>query len=380
MQTLRTHDRSIESPHLPRAGGFSLVEILIGMTLGLLVVGALGQIYVGGRVVNHIIEDTATLNENGRFAMEFLNRDIRLAGYFACGGAKSRIANALDGETFWLRLQGIEGFDGGTDARAAEALPSVFDALPTPLDGRDLFVIRYADQRRVLRVTAGDLDLGNDRFVFDTTQPFAQGDVVVLNDAACHQASVFQVMDAYNADGYHAISYDPDSATVVPGNCTGKLAGEYACDDPDRSASERDPLDGFVGAELTPLVARTFFVAELPADDCTPTTSDCAAIAACPTLYLAGTDAPNGVPVLRDVTDMEVTYGIDADIDEDLVGSGDADVDAYLGAHEVNAQDRWHQVISVRIDLELTNADCNQVHFQTTTALRNSATGSLLAY
>jgi type IV pilus assembly protein PilW len=363
-----------------RVGGYTLVEILIAMVLGLIVVAGLEQIYVSGRVVNRIIDNTGTLTENGRFAMEFFARDIRLAGYFSCGGAKAVLANALNEETFWTRLQGIDGYDGGTDIRAAEPLPDVFDALPDPLDGRDVLVLRYADLRRAMVVDAGGHDPGNDRFLFDTTHPFARGDVLVLNDAACHQTAVFQVMGAYNEPPVFYISYDPDATTAVPGNCTDNLAGEYDCDDPDRALAERQPADNFVDAEVTPLILRAFFVALQPADECTPSVDDCAAVSRCPTLYVMGTDVPGAVPVLRDVADLEITYGVDTDIVPHQMGSGDADVDAYLDAHEIRAQDVWHQVISVRIRLDLINADCRTVDFVTTTALRNSATGDLLTY
>jgi len=380
MRAPATNPRGAATPRSWRTAGFTLVEILIAMFLGLLVVGALGQIYVSGRVVNRVIENSATLNENGRFAMEFFARDIRLAGYFACGGAKSMMADALSEETFWTRLQGIEGFDGGDLLIAADTLPDVFDALPPPLAGRDVFAVRYADLRRSMRISPGDLDLGNDRFLFDTTHPFVAGDVLVVNDAACHQAGVFQVMYAYNDSGNHSISYDPDATNADPGNCTDKLAGEYTCADPDRALKEANPVDNFVGGVLTPLTVRTFFVANRPADECTPTAIDCAAIAHCPTLYVAGTDVAGAVPVLPDVTDLEVTYGIDADIEAGQPASGDADVDAYLSAHEIRAQGLWHKVISMRIQLQLTNADCRRVDFVTTTALRNSAGGGLLAY
>ena len=364
-----------------RAGGFTLVEILIALVLGLLVVGALGQLYVGGRVVNRVIETSATMNEEGRFAMEFFARDIRLAGHFSCGGAKAKLANAVDGQTFWTILRGLDGYDGGEPSSiAAETLPSVFSDWPSPLPGRDILVLRYADLRRSMPVTTGDFELGNDRFRFDTTHPFAEGQILILNDASCVQTSVFQAVHAYNNDNDHSVSYDPDATTASPGNCTSHLAGEYDCTDPDRTFKERDPLDSFVNAELAPLTVRAFFVANQPTNQCTPTAEHCAAIANCPTLYVAGNDVPGAVPVLPDVTDLELTYGIDDDIERDQPGSGDADVDAYLRADQVRAGDLWHQVLSVRLHLELTNADCRTVEFDLTTALRNSATGALLSY
>lgn len=364
---------------LQGSAGFSLVELMIAMLLGLLVVGALGQIYVGSRDVNRIIANAVTLNENGRFAMELFTRDIRLAGYFSCGGAKSKVAHALRAETFWLRLEGITGFDGGGDAQSPDTLPSAFDTLPAPLAGTDVLVVRYADVRRGRIVRSGEMDIGNKRFVFASRHPFALGQVLIANDAACDQTSVFQVVSSINS-GSFIVSYDKNATTVSPGNCSNHLAGDYSCADADRTLRERDPADRFVNAQLTPLTARAYFVANLPSSECTPTAASCAALAQCPTLYTAGADVTGAVPVLRDVTDLEISYGIDSAVNENVPGSGDASVDFYLDATEVMAQGRWHQVISIKVDLSITNADCVQVDFVTTTALRNSPTGNLLAY
>ena len=365
---------------LGRHAGFSLVELMIAMMLGLLVVGALGQVYVGGRDVNRIITNAATLNESARFAMEFFTRDIRLAGYFSCGGAKSKVANALRNETFWLKIVGIEGFDGGDDVRAADTLPSEFSTLPTPLAGTDVLAVRYADVRRGRIVGSGNMDLANNRFVFTTPPAYPLGQVLMVNDEACDQTSVFQVVGSQSTTASFVISYDKNATAVAPGNCTNKLAGDYACGDADLALAERDPTDRFVNAQLTPLTSRAYFVANLPRADCQPTTSTCAALANCPTLYTAGLDTAGAVAMLRDVTDLEVVYGIDDEVDRNSPGSGDASADRYLNAQEVTSQDRWHQVISVQIQLEITNADCKAMDFVTTTALRNSPTGSLLAY
>ena len=108
-----------------KTSGFSLLELMIAMTLGLLVIAGLGQLYVGGRDANRIIDNTARLNDNGRFAGEFLARDLRLAGYFSCGGPKANVANAINAQTFWFKLQGIEGYDGEEDApHSIQRLPN----------------------------------------------------------------------------------------------------------------------------------------------------------------------------------------------------------------------------------------------------------------
>lgn len=352
-----------------RMSGFSLTELMIAMLLGLFVVGGIGQIYVAGRDANNIIERTATINENGRFAMEFFARDTRMAGYFSCGGQKARVANAVEDGSFWLNLRGIEGFDGGDTTYSAETLPAAFDDFPAPLAGTDVFIIRYTDTRS-MRVGSDDLETANNRFVFDQAHPFGIGDVAIVNDAACTQTSVFQVTGGTNSNGSHIISYDPDVADVLPGNCTNKLAGEYSCASENLSLTASDPSDDFDDARISRLVSRAFFIANAP--DCTPTTKSCSALQNCPTLYAVGTESSTPVPVLRDVIDMEIEYGIDDDIELGDITSGDDSVDRYLTARDID-DDLWPKVISMRIMLALMPTSCKEaVQFTNTVALRNN--------
>lgn len=60
--------------------GLTLVELMISITLGLLVLLAIGSIYVGSRQTYRIQEDNARIQESGRFALEVIGRSVRQAG------------------------------------------------------------------------------------------------------------------------------------------------------------------------------------------------------------------------------------------------------------------------------------------------------------
>ncbi|MDF9392640.1 MULTISPECIES: PilW family protein [Methylococcus] len=65
--------------------GFSTVELLISMALGLLVVGAIGSLFVQHKTNYRQNEQFALMQENGRFALNLLTSDLALAGFW--GGA-----------------------------------------------------------------------------------------------------------------------------------------------------------------------------------------------------------------------------------------------------------------------------------------------------
>src|SRR5699024_5010999 len=61
----------------PRSGGFSLIELMVAMALGLLVVGAIIQLFIGSRATQMSTDAMARSQESGRFAIELLKHDFR---------------------------------------------------------------------------------------------------------------------------------------------------------------------------------------------------------------------------------------------------------------------------------------------------------------
>ncbi len=62
--------------------GFSLIEMMIGITIGLLIVTVVGTIFANNFRTRLEIEKTNLQIENGRYATQLLMEDIRLAGYY----------------------------------------------------------------------------------------------------------------------------------------------------------------------------------------------------------------------------------------------------------------------------------------------------------
>ena len=66
-----------------RARGFSLVELMIGLALGLIVLAALTTFFVSTSSNRHEIERSSRQIENGRFAIDALRNELYLAGFYA---------------------------------------------------------------------------------------------------------------------------------------------------------------------------------------------------------------------------------------------------------------------------------------------------------
>lgn len=64
--------------------GFSLVEVLLAMSLGLLLLLAGSKVFIGALHSWGVQEVNARLQEDARFALQRLAGDIRMAGMFGC--------------------------------------------------------------------------------------------------------------------------------------------------------------------------------------------------------------------------------------------------------------------------------------------------------
>lgn len=64
-----------------RMRGISLVELMIGITLGLLLLLGLSSLYLSNSLARAEFNKSAEQIENGRYALDVLARDLELAGF-----------------------------------------------------------------------------------------------------------------------------------------------------------------------------------------------------------------------------------------------------------------------------------------------------------
>jgi len=76
--------------------GLSLIELMIAMVLGLLVVGAILQLFLGSRATQMSNEALARVQENGRFSVELLKSEFRDVGTHGFCAADMEIRNHLN--------------------------------------------------------------------------------------------------------------------------------------------------------------------------------------------------------------------------------------------------------------------------------------------
>ena len=67
-----------------RSKGIGLVELMIAMVLGLILIAGVIEIYLSSKISYRTIEEMARLQENARYAMYQIQKELRMAGYSDC--------------------------------------------------------------------------------------------------------------------------------------------------------------------------------------------------------------------------------------------------------------------------------------------------------
>lgn len=100
--------------------GLTLVELLIGLALSLLVLGAAAFIFIGSKETFRLQEGISTLQENYRFIADRFGKDFSMVGYTGCAlpfdGPSPTIISAITGAGVSDVIRGVEGGVGHPDS------------------------------------------------------------------------------------------------------------------------------------------------------------------------------------------------------------------------------------------------------------------------
>lgn len=294
-----------------RQQGLSLVEVMVAITISAILLTGVIQIFLSSKVSYRLLEATSRVQENGRFAIDYLTRDARMAGYRGCyRDDPSTIEAGINTPTSfkWDYATGIEGSEwtGATWSPALDALIA-----GQVVNGSDVLVTRgLAD------------DAVNLTSQSSTTQVFAvdagnitNGDIMIVGN--CTRSSIFQVSGHASAAGVVTITHATGGG-LTPGNSNSSLANFYAAD-----------------SQVARLVTNVYYIGT--------------GASGSPALFRQST-IPGGTmqaqELVDDVENMQVLYGEDLDTD--------GIANRYVTANNVGNMDN---VVSVRISLLLRTGD-----------------------
>jgi len=140
--------------------GFSLIELLIAMGLGLFMLAGIIQVTVGSRQSFDVIRAQSIIQESGRFSMSFIGRSSRAAGYLNPGDITTMngddyaadLVNLVASNAYWL---GQNGFDEGAIVVGADSTDATLTDADTTLDSFTFRMEGDGDATRPLLDCAG---------------------------------------------------------------------------------------------------------------------------------------------------------------------------------------------------------------------------------
>ena len=347
--------------------GLSLVELMVALVVGLLLTAGAISVFLSNKRTHEVTSGLSRLQENARFALETMLRDLRMAGGVGCVhnvGATTNNAMDLDrkpdsgprGVLWDLGVPvsppdqppgvGVEGLDNvrpGTSLWSAWASPSVKDKSPEDtspiIAGTDAVTVRYLEglgQRAEGTVSNISVE--------GTPGVFAE-DYAGLVD--CSTGVLFKVSQA-------------SGTTVTSASPTSSSAARYfqatATNDFYPRLFRLHAARYYVGAGSAGPDSRSLHRQTLRWEDKNGN----------------GAHDPGEVSVVDDelasgVEDMQILYGI---------ASGDAP-EAYVSAGEarLDTPEEWRSVVSIRLELTLRTVEeygpGRRRVFTTTVYLRN---------
>lgn len=209
-------------PARARARGFSLIELMIALLIGLLVVSAAGSLFISNKRTYNATETLGRIQENGRVAFELMARDVREAGGTPCG-KNIPIANVLKSTAAFDYSwgDGIRGYDE-TEAATAVAFGT---GTAQRVSGTDAVEFKSAGSSGV--TVSKHVPASATIFTNTTNHGFVAGDILLICDYS--QASIFQ-MSGPNAGGTLQVVHNTGNGT--PGNFCKALSFpvDPACD------------------------------------------------------------------------------------------------------------------------------------------------------
>jgi type IV pilus assembly protein PilW len=205
-------------------GGFTLVELMVALVLGLIVTAAALAMFLSDRQVYQTTENLGRVQETVRTAYELMARDMRESAGNACESGL-RTSNTLRNPAtrWWSNFDAsVMGYDGGT------AFPDQGFGTGTGqrIANTDALEIKSAVNDGVT-IVSHNAPAAN--FQVNTiNHGISSGDIVMVCDF--DHAALLQVTNAQ--PGINATIVHNNGGAVVPGNCSKGLGFPTDCSSP----------------------------------------------------------------------------------------------------------------------------------------------------
>ncbi len=213
-----------------RESGVGLVEILVAMLLGLLLTMGMVQIFIGSKQAYRAQDALSRIQETGRYAMEVLTSNIRMAGFQGCGSldevTPNVVANSMPGLASFNAQSAVRGYEyqaNGTFSPLYGDTSGTGDDPASVLPGTDVITVSRVSECSTY--LAGGMTSESADIAINSANScgFQAGDLVLITD--CDSSDLFRV-SAVSAPVGTTIQLSHDNVQ----NSTNRLGKVYGQD------------------------------------------------------------------------------------------------------------------------------------------------------
>ncbi len=355
--------------HLPvltppaRLEGFSLIELMVAMTIGLFLLAGLFYVYIGASQSSRLQGALALMQGNARYAFEIMGVDIRMTGFTGSQNLTNVVSTPSPTTLSSLIDLGnpVLGYENTNPPNVCTTANTTACYLANT-DSLTVVRVDTANKYAISNHAANPPATPLHTFTLPSPWPGsgpAVGEIFVAADYT--HAAVFQVSGIDSTA--RTVSYG--AGTVSPGN----------------SGTDLGTFGGGINAlALYRLSGASYYIGRNPAGE--------------PALYRdklgyrtissTPTATSTAEELVQGVENMQITYGVDTD------ATTDGNVNGYWTATQVNAgtngtltmpagtaSDYWKRVLSVRITLNLVSGQNEKVGSTGDRLLRKTLTNTI---
>jgi len=356
--------------------GMSLIEIMVALAIaGVLLLG-LSQIFVGSKNVYRLQEGMSRVQENARFVLQYLESNVRMAGYLGCGndvdltnksGSPPAFLNHLENytsapgvfpidqdtlkppERFQRPIEAYAYTGGSIDNQnptigAASdwtpTLPAVDLGIPAtdmPIKGSDVLVMRLVGSESTALL--GDFNMANGSFNVADPTLVKPGQVYAITN--CANARIFKASP-------RAVGSNPvlagagENKLFLTADTSSTWTGTFANMQFNQTGTQ-------LNAEVHPAQYIVLYVGLRGGT--TPVLK----------VVSGAMNATTSQELADDVEVMRIWFGVDTDGDgtvDKYVPGNNTDADSNLAETAIKQRDiNWRRVLSVRIGLLMRSQD-----------------------
>jgi len=298
--------------------GMTLIEIMVAVTISLILLSGVTTLMVSSKRSYNVQNDAARMQENARYAFDFIGNDLRMAGYFGCTGQTPPPPPGMSGT-----INSLQAADNGVNNNG--------------VNGSDVLMVSYMDSSQA----AFGIEHSADDHTLDNTP--------LSVDAETAGGTTFNATNSGHIDALDI---------VIVSDCIGNEAHQVALVTENRitlsSPLSRNFNNGqqSFGAQLHPFVTHRYFIEKAmnPEDgwslyrDTPISNNNLPDFTATPVTSLE-------TELIQGVESMQLRFGLDSD--------GNGVPEQYVTANVINAMPvgTWQHVVSVQITLLMVSRE-----------------------